>query len=109
MSLSDKDMVGPNDDKNTVLVNVHTIDQCQPHHCCIHNPSQHHMATWKPEWNPLFKMMMRWCRHNMLHPDPDDIAHLRRRWSEDVAGLIAQHMCDGCCQPYGLQGKEVEA
>lgn len=96
------DMVVLNDDKSTVLVNVHAVDQCAGQNCCIHNPSDHHMKPWKPTWDPAFKMMMRSCPHRLLHPDPDDMAFLRRRWSPRAAARFAQHVCDGCCQPYGM-------
>lgn len=102
-----KDMVGLNDGKGTVLVNVHTIEACAGQLCCIHNPSDHHMRLWKPEWNPVFKMMMRMCAHGTIHPDPDDIAHLRRHWGPNTAALMAHHLCDGCCQPYGFSKKKL--
>ena len=92
-----KDMVGLNDGRNTVLVNVHTQDQCDGHPCVIHNPSNHHMATWAPSWDDALGVMFRRCPHGNLHPDPDDVTYLRRINKTHYA----THVCEGCCQPYG--------
>lgn len=94
-----KDMVGLNDERRTLLVNVHTVDQCAGQACCIHNPSNHHMAAWTPEWDGLFKQMWRQCPHQMVHPDPDDLAYQRKRWGVQEASVAYLHPCDGCCQP----------
>lgn len=101
-----KDIVGLNDGRNTVLVNVHTIEQCAGQHCCIHNPSQHHMKTWAPQWDELLKQMWRICPHDLAHPDPDDLAFVRRRWGHQEAASGSLHYCDGCCQP--PRTKEIE-
>ena len=82
----------------TVLLNVHTADQCAGQHCVIHNPSQHHMIEWPAEWDNDAKQVWRECPHLLLHPDPDDLAFRR------TVSLLAQHgfflhYCDGCCQP----------
>ena len=92
-----KDIVAMTD--GTVLVNVHTQDQCAGHTCCIHNPSPHHMATWKHHWDDAMVQMMRECRHGYLHPDPDDLAYKRRAVGEDKASALSAHACDACCQP----------
>jgi hypothetical protein len=99
-----QDMVGMND--GTVLVNVHTIDQCHGQDCCIHNPSNHYMADWPYRWDSITKLMLRRCRHDFLHPDPDDLAFRRRRHGLERAAIKALHDCDGCCQP--LRDKELE-
>ena len=83
-----------------LLVNVHTADQCAGQHCCIHNPSQHHMLTWEPIWNGVDKQMWRECPDGLPHPDPDDVAYLRRRHGVTRAALLLIHGCDGCCQPH---------
>jgi hypothetical protein len=90
-----KDMVAMID--GTVLVNVHTQDQCAGQSCCIHNPSQHHMALWPHHWDRE-KQMLRECPHGYLHPDPDDLA-FKRHMHANVAARRALHRCDGCCQP----------
>lgn len=82
-----------------LIVNVHEATQCAGQHCCIHNPSQHHMLTWEPVWDGMDKQMWRECPHGLNHPDPDDMAFLRRRWGHVRAALFATHGCDGCCQP----------
>lgn len=97
-----KDIVGLNDGRDTLLVNVHTADQCDGHPCVIHNPSQHHMATWPPAWDETLGIMFRRCPHLNLHPDPDDVAHLRRVGRAHLCG----HYCDGCCQPFGETGDD---
>lgn len=66
--------------------------------CCIHNPTDHHMRTWKQNWRADRGIMERICPgegHGIGHPDPDDLAILTDR----DAGV---HGCDGCCQPPGI-------
>jgi hypothetical protein len=82
----------------TVLLNVHTSEQCVGQHCVIHNPSQHHMITWPAEWDNDAKQVWRVCPHDLLHPDPDGLTHLRTRSALIRLGL-GLHYCDGCCQP----------
>lgn len=97
-----KDIVGLNDEHGTTLVNVHTVDQCDGQPCCIHNPSNHHMIQWTPSWNDATGVMFRRCPHDYLHPDPDNLTHLRR-----INRITyAVHHCDGCCQP--LPRNEIE-
>lgn len=101
------DIVGLNDGNGTVLVNVHTADQCKGQFCCVHNPSQHHMLQWKPVWDGVFKHMWRSCPHSLIHPDPDDLAHTRYRWGSEVAASQSIHDCDGCCQPTADEQKQI--
>jgi hypothetical protein len=72
---------------------THTADQCAGNHCCIHNPSDHHMQDWPLHWRDDTGIMERICPHGVGHPDPDDTAHNLRigRDGTDV------HGCDGCC------------
>ena len=100
-----KDMVAMRD--GTVLVNVHTEDQCAGEPCCIHNPSNHHMATWPHHWNGDSKLMQRSCPHAFLHPDPDALSFRRQRFGPGRAASLSVHDCDGCCQPFGR--KEIGA
>jgi hypothetical protein len=58
--------------------------------CCIHNPTDHHMITWRQNWRGDKGMMERLCPHGVGHPDPDDLKVRTTRW----AGV---HGCDGCC------------
>lgn len=99
-----KDMVAMTN--GTVLVNVHTPDQCAGENCCIHNPSQHHMATWQHSWDDIYVQMMRDCPHGFAHPDPDDLSFKRRAYGPDRAATASVHPCDGCCQP--MTTKELE-
>lgn len=91
-----KDIVAMNN--GPVLVNVHTAAECAGQWCCIHNPSNHHMALWPHHWDSFFKQMWRECPHEMHHPDPDDLTYTR---SGNDPGAVALwlHNCDGCCQP----------
>jgi len=68
-------------------VKVHDIGKCFGSNCCIHNPSRHHMKTWKQIWRDDHKIMHRMCLHGIGHPDPDDISKDRN------------HHCCGCCDP----------
>lgn len=58
--------------------------------CCIHNPSDHHMRSWRQNWRGDKSMMERICPHGVGHPDPDDLSVRTTQW----AGV---HGCDGCC------------
>jgi hypothetical protein len=86
----------------TVLLNVHTVEQCAGRPCCIHNPSPHHMADWPHSWDEESKQMWRICPHGLGHPDPDDLNH-HRRCNGNAASIVTArlwvHTCDGCCQP----------
>ena len=80
------------------VIYVHDELTCRGEHCCIHNPSQHHMVAWPTLWRSDRRLMERVCTHGIGHPDPDHIAFLpkdKRRW-ESV------HGCDGCCIDKGL-------
>lgn len=96
----------------TVLLNVHTEDVCAGQHCCIHNPSQHHMLQWPGHWEPLFKQMWRTCPHNMEHPDPDDLTFHRAKFGDEEVSVSSLHGCDGCCQspatPPEAPGKTID-
>ncbi len=78
-----------------VLLKTHGESQCSGHHCCIHNPSNHHMRTWPFNWRDDTKVVERICPHGIRHPDPDDAAHNIRIGQESKT----VHGCDGCCNP----------
>lgn len=80
------------------VVRVHAAGQCSGDHCCIHNPSDHHMRTWRQNWRDDRGLMERICPHGIGHPDPDDIAHKYRTLGEAVAIAEGIHGCDGCCR-----------
>lgn len=75
-------------------LNVHDRDKCEGQHCCIHNPSSHHMRDWPQLWRADRGMMERKCPHGTHHPDPDDL------------NPNTIHGCDGCCTPggWGING-----
>ncbi len=67
---------------------------CGP--CVIHNPSSHHMITWRL----LFRSDRHWlaerlCPHGIGHPDPDSVAYFEATGVQDMG----VHGCDGCCTP----------
>lgn len=74
-----------------VLVGVHPETACAGRPCCIHRPSEHHMATWPQNFRQDRGMMERLCAHSVGHPDPDDP-------TDDTV-----HGCDGCCFPPGVE------
>lgn len=45
--------------------------------CCIHSPSDHHMASWPQNWRADTQVMERLCEHGVGHPDPDHMAYVR--------------------------------
>jgi hypothetical protein len=76
---------------------VHNAIECAGDHCCIHNPSRHHMRYWpqaigaKGFPDSAGTITKRLCSHGFAHPDPDSIA---------FRGLeCVMHECDGCCEP----------
>jgi hypothetical protein len=92
---------GPATDENgfhvgdTVLHNVHPAELCAGRHCCLHNPSDHHMREWPMVWRADKRVMERTCPHGVGHPDPDDADYQRMVGREEV--LV--HGCEGCCRP----------
>ena len=74
---------------------THSPDKCEGQHCCIHNPSDHHMKDWPMVWRADKGAMERQCPHGVGHPDPDDVAYnsrIGREW-------VGIHGCCGCCSP----------
>lgn len=66
---------------------THPPSRCEGRHCCIHNPSDHHMRNWPLHWRSDIRLMERICPHGVGHPDPDDLQNNHI------------HGCDGCCKP----------
>ena len=82
---------------NTGLLRTHPPTACaQDNACCVHRPSQHHMRDWPLQWRADTKVMERLCPNGVGHPDPDHLAHVRRR-NPTEAELQAVHGCCGCC------------
>lgn len=78
---------------------VHSKENCAGTSCCIHNPSDHHMRSWKQLWRADRGLMERKCPHGVGHPDPDDLAY-HARMGEAYLGV---HGCDGCCMTHGVE------
>jgi hypothetical protein len=97
---------------------VHNKKNCKGRHCCIHNPSDHHMKDWPLHWRDDRNLMERICPHGIGHPDPDDLNfrkfQLERRGlaKEEIDKIIRIeriHGCDGCCHtPEFIEKKEFE-
>jgi hypothetical protein len=93
-------------DDGTILGNVHEREDCEPDHCCIHNPSDHPLREASLSWLRLGEkngVMGRRCAHGFWHPDPDALAHLLAtlQWAlaEAVSSVhLMREKCDGCCQ-----------
>lgn len=81
------------------ITRIHPRAACEGRHCCIHNPSPHHMAKWPRLWRDDIGLMERLCPHGIGHPDPDHQAYMRSRLGDEAPPGI--HSCDGCCQPPG--------
>src|SRR5579862_303155 len=75
-----------------VMPRTHPESVCEGEFCCIHNPSNHHMRTWRRNWRSDRRIMERICIHGIGHPDPDDAAYHTAKGND-----ISVHGCDGCC------------
>ena len=82
----------------------HDETQCAGRHCCIHNPSSHHMRGWPMVWRGDKGVMERTCPHGVGHPDPDDalvqrvVRHRQTAetdWKEIAEGLYFSLNNDG--------------
>ena len=81
-------------------VHVHDDTVCAGRPCCVHAPSEHHMAGWPQVWRNDRQLMERTCPHGIGHPDPDHMAYvLTKPVGARDSGV---HGCDGCC----FQGHE---
>jgi hypothetical protein len=80
---------------------VHSKEICLSQHCCIHNPSPHHMVDWPTNWRGDTGVMERIDPRNVGHPDPDDLvfrqAVAKERKLPKPKGV---HGCNGLCNPY---------
>lgn len=80
------------------VLNVHNKKDCSGH-CCIHNPSNHHMKDWPTRWREDRSIMERICKCGVGHPDPDDLAFrkaIAEKQGRETSG-IGTHGCCGCC------------
>lgn len=75
--------------KSDQLFLTHGSAECKGRHCCVHNPSEHHMRDWYQFYRTDTGVMERVCSHGVGHPDPD------QPWPKDDPRWV--HGCDGCC------------
>jgi hypothetical protein len=66
--------------------------------CAFHAPSDHHMRYWQMLWRDDRALLERICEHGVGHPDPDQIAYIRKHVSYKYAKEQGIHGCDGCCE-----------
>jgi predicted kinase len=76
---------------------AHPRKDCVGRHCCIHNPSNHHMRDWPQHFRADRALTERTCPHGIGHPDPDDL-HFKRLMAGTDEVPDAVHGCDGCCR-----------
>lgn len=82
--------------RGTVLTNVHSEDKCRGRVCVVHNPTDHHMRSWKMLWRDDRGIFERICpEHGVGHPDSDQFQFWEETGQEDQA----VHGCCGCCRP----------
>ena len=88
------DKPGPWVEKRLGLYNVHDEWKCFGTACVIHNPSDHHMVWWEPDFEPSTGLISRFCPdHNVAHPDPDSLS-----WALSYNPGI-RHVCKcECCK-----------
>ena len=99
---------------------VHDESKCKGEHCCIHNPSDHHMKDFPTNWRDDRYLMERICPCGVGHPDPDDLAFKKRYFEKEAKGLFKTeeereeyvkskmkyegvHGCCGCCNPFKIK------
>lgn len=91
-----------------VLLTTHGRAGCAGSSCVIHNPSDHHMASWRRHYRSDRGLMERICVHGVGHPDPDDLAFKASTRGDDFARVEGIHGCDGCCQRKVIKGQVVK-
>jgi hypothetical protein len=77
---------------------AHPRKDCLGRHCCIHNPSEHHMREWSQHFRPDRVLTERTCPHGIGHPDPDDLTFKRDYLGDEAHFVASVHGCDGCCR-----------
>ncbi|RLC99385.1 MAG: hypothetical protein DRI65_17300 [Chloroflexota bacterium] len=80
-------------DNGLKLSGVHTKENCGGTYCVFHNPSGHHMSTWRMHWRDDKGIFERICEHGVGHPDPDQFEY----WESNDMHHLKVHGCDGCC------------
>jgi hypothetical protein len=72
---------------------VHARCECDGWDCPIHSPSPHAMHEEPMVLQRESRLVLRLCRHQIAHPDPDSVVFFERC---GVLGMHA-HECDECC------------
>lgn len=76
------------------LWNVHPVEACAGKPCVLHNPTDHHMRSWRLHWRGDRKIFERLCPdHGTGHPDPDQFDY----WDSTDQEWQSLHGCCGCC------------
>ena len=76
------------------LWNIHDPQECAGMPCVIHNPTDHHMRSWRLHWRADRKIFERLCPlHGCGHPDPDQFVY----WGSSGQDWLGVHGCCGCC------------
>jgi hypothetical protein len=80
---------------------IHDPSKCAGSRCVFHNPSEHHMRSWRIRVRAS-TLVERLCpEHGVGHPDPDSLAYFNSRgWRG-----FEVHGCCGCCS----KGPKLEA
>lgn len=86
------------------LVQTHGPDRCVGVHCCVHNPSDHHMRDWPLVFRfERYGVGMRVCLHGYAHPDPDGVVYMLEAVKQidvdpkTITPWLFTHECDMCC------------
>jgi hypothetical protein len=83
-------------DSSGMRVKTHSSRQCAGEYCVVHNPSRHHMLSWRTDIRSDKRYLIeRICSHGVGHPDPDSLAYFVRIGDR----TMGVHGCDGCCFP----------
>lgn len=86
----------------SILHDVHSPSECAGRGCWVHNPSDHHMVTWRVVFRDDKGTAERMCPHGVGHPDPDDHAFWLTRGRN-----VGFHGCDGCCADLESPGSHI--
>lgn len=85
------------------LQNVHPEMMCEHRACVIHNPTDHHMRSWRLHWRGDRGIFERICpEHGTGHPDPDQFPY----WEETGQTWQSVHGCCGCCHTLQVYEEE---
>lgn len=84
--------------------NVYAADKCTGSRCPIHKKTEHHMSGWMQTFDLSEQIMVRVCKHDVWHPDPDD------RATEGRAHLYPHSCCaERCCWPQYMNEEDPDA